>query len=291
MAEQVFTIFAGPDEGRQFVLSDAPTQIGRDAEYDVVLDDDRASRLHATLRFGEGRIVLCDENSSNGTFLNGVLIEQAEVNAGDIIAIGRTQIVCGSGAPSEARLREISARQTAPSTHSEGIGGVTEVLPQTKTAPGLQKGATRPIDILEAVADSGRPVAEKLGLQISVETDTEDGGGTYVYVDRTLLYQSLAELLALLLNNLPAVEGTLALRYGHDVRKGGGHVELLAVCFAIPTERIRALEQTGALAGVHRGFRKNNGLLRVLPDDSPDVLARIHLPSPPERSEQQTVVT
>lgn len=44
--------------------------IGRDESCDLVLDDTRVSRFHATLEWRRGRCVLCD-HSTNGSFLHG----------------------------------------------------------------------------------------------------------------------------------------------------------------------------------------------------------------------------
>ncbi|MEY9933616.1 ABC-type multidrug transport system ATPase subunit/pSer/pThr/pTyr-binding forkhead associated (FHA) protein [Catenulispora sp. GP43] len=64
-------------------------RIGRDAANDIVLHDLQASRFHAELQFRGGRFEIVDKGSHNGTYLNGVRVNRAEVREGAIIAIAR----------------------------------------------------------------------------------------------------------------------------------------------------------------------------------------------------------
>jgi hypothetical protein len=63
-------------------------KIGRDASNDLVLADARVSSRHATLAFKDGRIFLRDDNSANGTFVNGQRAAQLELKALDDVHIG-----------------------------------------------------------------------------------------------------------------------------------------------------------------------------------------------------------
>ena len=63
--------------------------IGRDPGNDIPLDDDKASREHASVRQAEGQYTLSDLHSSNGTFVNGVRItEPAVLRDNDEIRVG-----------------------------------------------------------------------------------------------------------------------------------------------------------------------------------------------------------
>lgn len=57
--------------GRSVVLAARPFTIGRRPDRDLVLDDDRVSREHATLFPVESGWALRDDGSSNGSRLNG----------------------------------------------------------------------------------------------------------------------------------------------------------------------------------------------------------------------------
>lgn len=65
-------------------------QIGRGRDNDIVLPDPEkgVSRTHAELRFENGRYVIADLESQNGTWINGRRVERGEVPIGAEIAIG-----------------------------------------------------------------------------------------------------------------------------------------------------------------------------------------------------------
>jgi pSer/pThr/pTyr-binding forkhead associated (FHA) protein len=62
--------------------------IGRSSSCQIVLGDDTVSRRHAELRFEDGRWLLRDLGSSNGTYVNGRWVAEAEVRPGDVIHLG-----------------------------------------------------------------------------------------------------------------------------------------------------------------------------------------------------------
>jgi transcriptional regulator of acetoin/glycerol metabolism len=66
----------------------ARLQIGRHRGCDVVIDDQRASRLHAKLSYSGDELLLLDSNSRNGTFVNGSPIKRAKLKRGDVIRVG-----------------------------------------------------------------------------------------------------------------------------------------------------------------------------------------------------------
>lgn len=64
--------------------------LGRGAQCDVVLDDDRVSRLHAIVRLLGSRAVIEDAGSTNGTYVDGVLVEgKVELREGAMVRFGR----------------------------------------------------------------------------------------------------------------------------------------------------------------------------------------------------------
>ncbi len=64
--------------------------IGRLAECDVVIADPGASRRHARIRFQDGVYLLTDLGSTNGTQVNGELVQEHPLSDGDRITIGET---------------------------------------------------------------------------------------------------------------------------------------------------------------------------------------------------------
>jgi len=82
----------GADNGREFEFEQDLIRIGRMPDSDVNFDpevDLDASGRHAEIRNEDGRYLLIDTGSRNGTWLNGQRIKHAALNKGDEIEFGR----------------------------------------------------------------------------------------------------------------------------------------------------------------------------------------------------------
>lgn len=79
-------------EGTQmeFHLSEQPITIGRSPEADIVLLDEKASRIHCGVRLWDGEFYLKDLKSKNGTFVNGERVDVAKLRSGDHVRVGST---------------------------------------------------------------------------------------------------------------------------------------------------------------------------------------------------------
>jgi len=85
-----------PDGGTKSVrVADVRTTIGRRADCAVHLSDPGVSGLHAEIVASGGGFVIRDLESSNGTFVNGQLVTESPLYAGDEIVVGTTKIVLG----------------------------------------------------------------------------------------------------------------------------------------------------------------------------------------------------
>jgi pSer/pThr/pTyr-binding forkhead associated (FHA) protein len=71
-----------------FPLEHRTATIGRHADNDIVLAGPTVSARHATIRRESVGVVLEDEGSLNGTFVNGQLVQQHLLEAGDQIQVG-----------------------------------------------------------------------------------------------------------------------------------------------------------------------------------------------------------
>lgn len=76
--------------GREFKLIEDETIVGRGKESQIQILDPRASRQHAVIRFSAGGCLIEDLGSTGGTFLNGAVVQSAELKDGDTITIGDT---------------------------------------------------------------------------------------------------------------------------------------------------------------------------------------------------------
>lgn len=82
--------------GTAYPLVRAVTRLGRGSDTDIRVEDPGASRNHCEIVLGQPALVR-DLNSTNGTYVNGERISQAEVVDGSTIQIGTTRLVFRSG--------------------------------------------------------------------------------------------------------------------------------------------------------------------------------------------------
>ncbi|MBI4230380.1 MAG: sigma 54-interacting transcriptional regulator [Planctomycetes bacterium] len=83
----------GPHRGAVYPLGGTEVRIGRGMDCEILLADPDASRLHATLRARQGGWALADAGSRNGTRVNGVPARARDLEPGDRIRIGSTDLV------------------------------------------------------------------------------------------------------------------------------------------------------------------------------------------------------
>ncbi|MGH2904046.1 MAG: FHA domain-containing protein [Solirubrobacteraceae bacterium] len=70
-------------------LGPGVTHIGRGLAADLRLDEDSVSRRHAILLYRRSGSRILDDRSSNGTFVNGRRVTQADLRNGDVLVLGR----------------------------------------------------------------------------------------------------------------------------------------------------------------------------------------------------------
>ena len=74
----------------------AKITIGRSSDNDVVVDNKLASRYHAIIQKIKNAYFIKDNDSTNGTFVNGAIIPKdkyVKLNKGDKVTIGNSSIV------------------------------------------------------------------------------------------------------------------------------------------------------------------------------------------------------
>ncbi len=89
MIEVVLT-YPTPEGSQEIVLENERTSFGRGSDSDHYFSDDGLSRLHATIYRDGDRVWIVDENSTNGTSINGekVAASGTPLKNGDSIKIG-----------------------------------------------------------------------------------------------------------------------------------------------------------------------------------------------------------
>jgi len=93
------------------IVSGADYILGRSPGSDVVLEDTDCSGRHAIVLWREGRAMIRDLDSSNGTQVNDEKILEAEIRPGDVIVVGRTEITV-SDQPVETADEDVLLKRT-----------------------------------------------------------------------------------------------------------------------------------------------------------------------------------
>jgi len=75
--------------GQEHPLENAVTRMGRAVENEIVILDKRSSREHAVIRREGRKVIIEDQGSTNGTYLNGErLLNPVQLRDGDQVKIG-----------------------------------------------------------------------------------------------------------------------------------------------------------------------------------------------------------
>jgi S1-C subfamily serine protease len=107
------TIIDGKRAGISLKL-DGTTQVGREADNSLVLDDERVSKHHARLTSAQGGVELVDLNSTNGTYVNGQRVTgTVMVQPGDTIRVGQTTLRVDSSDPAIGNHTVVGAAPAA----------------------------------------------------------------------------------------------------------------------------------------------------------------------------------
>lgn len=101
--------------------------VGRQEDCQLRIPSAQISRHHCELITGGAGVRIRDLGSSNGTFVNGQKVDEAELEAGDVIAVGSTLFVVRiDGEPASIDPEELSQRvRSAASAAAEGPGTAT----------------------------------------------------------------------------------------------------------------------------------------------------------------------
>src|SRR3954467_15962973 len=119
MADVTLRILDGADRGRVFEHLGTPVTIGREEGNTVQLNDERISRFHLKIQEDQGKLVLTDLESTNGTRVNGEDTQLRILRYGDVISLGRSVLLFGTREQITQRLEELK---------SDGITETSELM-------------------------------------------------------------------------------------------------------------------------------------------------------------------
>jgi pSer/pThr/pTyr-binding forkhead associated (FHA) protein len=122
-----------PEGSKEIKIESPKTSFGRGSEAEVRFADDGLSRLHATVYRDGDRVWIVDENSSNGTFVNGVRVTGAgtPLQPGDSVTIGNSTVlsvrISATAAPVIEKRSAAAGNMTSAESTSSTISAKTMV--------------------------------------------------------------------------------------------------------------------------------------------------------------------
>ena len=130
-----FQVLEGIDKGRIFRELPLPVTIGREEGNLLRLNDERVSRFHAKIQMDSDDIILTDLESTNGTRVNGTVVQIRRLRFGDRVAVGRSLLLFGSN-------EEIALRMAALHMPGDGSSGNGSKDDLPGDGPGTIQAAT-----------------------------------------------------------------------------------------------------------------------------------------------------
>lgn len=173
-------VVAGPDAGAELAL-DGSLKLGTAEGNSLVLTDPGVSRAHLIMAVVDGRVLVRDVGSRNGTFVSDAKIVESEVQPGTLIRLGRYTTL--SVQP------RWGINELWPSTSDqfgELLGGSVAMR---RIFAILQRAApTDAAILLEGETGTGKEVAAH-----SIHTQSKRGSGPFVVFDCASVPRDLAE--------------------------------------------------------------------------------------------------
>ena len=107
MTRVTLRVLDGADRGQVFEEIEPPVTIGREDGNSVKLNDERISRFHLKIQEDQGKLVLTDLESTNGTRVNGEDTHLRILRFGDVVSLGRSVLLFGTRDQIAGRLEEL----------------------------------------------------------------------------------------------------------------------------------------------------------------------------------------
>ncbi len=103
----------GPEGGRRWACGDEPASLGRASDNVVQIHDEAVSKHHARIESRSGTPLLLDLKSRNGTYVDGVRVEDSvTLSDGVLVTLGNTILRCFVGGSAEMAAAAVSVAET-----------------------------------------------------------------------------------------------------------------------------------------------------------------------------------
>ena len=133
-----FQCLEGIDKGRVFRDLPTPVTLGREEGNVLRLNDERVSRFHAKVQLDDEDYILTDCESTNGTRVNGTVVQIRRLRFGDRVGIGRSVLLFGSNEQIAARMASLAASTTGQEDPITGLSASSNPgSPRPPQAPTL----------------------------------------------------------------------------------------------------------------------------------------------------------
>ncbi len=224
-------VVGGPSRGQRATVRNGCARIGSAPGNDVRIDDPTVSRQHCEIRVRADAVVLRDSSSTNGTYLGGARVREAEIPAGTLVRVGDSafQIIVGD-APT---FLELSSR----TSFGELVGASTEMR---RLYALLERVAPTDTTVLvTGETGTGKDVVAR-----SIHAASRRAAGPFVPIDCGAIPESLIES-ELFGHVRGAFSGAIADRRGVFEEANGGTLfmdEIGEMPIALQPKLLRALE-------------------------------------------------
>lgn len=183
--------------------------IGRSSRNDICISDPFASRLHAEIRRENEQVMLVDNGSANGTYVNGQRVTGSlRLNVGDIVRIGETEIEYTSG--EQDMLSGATVYLTGLAGQSLPADTITSPIPSRSTndlissiRSGAISGESRASSAARTAMKPGLPSRDLLSIVSQVGI---------ALLPRTSLEDTLKMTIDIVFQAIPAERGFLFLK-------------------------------------------------------------------------------
>jgi len=129
LSSPLLLCIGGPIENSLFEIGIEELSIGRGAGNTIVIPSSLVSRHHCVIRPSDDRIQVIDQQSANGTFVNGSRIMSATVRPGDRIAVGPCSfLVIGARVPDAISAHDRTDTEVLPESVLELGSGDEDLL-------------------------------------------------------------------------------------------------------------------------------------------------------------------
>ena len=154
MARPATLVVINPSGNRnRLAVNKTPFTIGRQADNNLVLRDNRASRNHARIVSEKGEYYIEDLKSSHGVFVNGTRVTRQQLYAADRIEFGFPDSYSLIFTFDDDEIQKLLDQFSAPKTASAGAGNLAKLRALVEVARALQNSLSTD-DVLAAVVDA-----------------------------------------------------------------------------------------------------------------------------------------